>query len=474
MDIPGVDLPGAGDIVGGIGGFFGGLAADAGQLVVDYAVEFIFGLIAQAIAMVTSALAQSFNSASTSVDLVGGWFTSEGGATVTTMTSVIAGSLVLVFLLLSLIRSMAAGEFSAMWRAAFVDVPAAFLGTALTVLGASALLTMVDEASVALLGRDAEQLAAFAEVLADTERLSLAGLLGIVFGLLFIIGAVLVWVQLLVRAALIYIVIAFAPITWVTRAYPGTRNIASRGIQIAVALIFSKFAMAVAFRLGSEALGSYDPTSGEADLGAMLVGASMMLLTAFMPWLVFKALPLVDAATSHAAPQGAALGAAAVGGGLAVAGLRRLSGSATSTAASVGGSASGHEASGPTDSGGGGGGGDGSGSPPNGGASAAATASAGPGEQSASGDNGDQSRAGEPAPTGAQRRGSRSPAAQRESHTDGSSPDPIVVTAVGAAPNIGTVELDKGTASRGVSPGSEPRAAEQSGLFSRLKKRGEE
>ena len=36
MDIPGVDIPGPGDIIGGIGGFFGGLAADAGQAIVDY------------------------------------------------------------------------------------------------------------------------------------------------------------------------------------------------------------------------------------------------------------------------------------------------------------------------------------------------------------------------------------------------------------------------------------------------------
>ena len=35
---------------------------------------------------------------------------------------------------------------------------------------------------------------------------------------------------------LIYIVIAFAPILWVTRAYPGTRNISRRGIEIAMAL----------------------------------------------------------------------------------------------------------------------------------------------------------------------------------------------------------------------------------------------
>ena len=365
MDIPGIDIPGPGDVIGGIGGFFGGLAEDAGQAIVDYVLEFIFGLITQAVASITGALAQSFNGASTRVDLTGGWFTTEGGSSVTAMTSVIAGSLVLVFLFLSLIRAMFAGEFSTMWRAALVDVPIAFLATALTVVVASALLAMVDETSATLLGADGEQLAAFGDSLADMEQLSLAGLLGILFGLLFIIGAVLVWIQLLVRAAPIYIVIAFAPITWVTRAYPGTRGIAKRGAEIAIALIVSKFVMAVSFRLGAEAMASSGVATGEVDLSAMLVGSSIMLMTAFMPWMIFKVIPAVENTTSAAGPQSAAVGAAVVGGGLAFAGLKSLAGGGSG---GVGGRSSG---GGSSDSGSGGGSestGDGGGSSGGGGA----------------------------------------------------------------------------------------------------------
>ena len=330
--------------------------------------EFIFGLIAQAVASITGALAQAFNGASTRVDLTGGWFSSESGSTVTAMTSVIAGSLVLVFLFMSLIRAMLAGEYSTMWRAALVDVPTAFLATALTVVVASALLAMVDEASATLLGADGEQLAAFGDSLADVEQLSLAGLLGILFGLLFVVGAVLVWIQLLVRAVLIYIVIAFAPITWVTRAYPGTRGIARRGVEIAVALILSKFVMAISFRLGAEALASSSVPSGEADLSAMLVGSAIMLMTAFKPWMIFKIIPAVENATSAAGPQSAAIGAAVVGGGLAIAGVRKLAGGGGGSG-SAGGGASGSSGS----DGGrpGGGGAEGAGSSSGGGAGAA-------------------------------------------------------------------------------------------------------
>ena len=326
FDIPGIDIPGPGDILGGIGGFFGGLAADAGQAIIELVLTVIFGFIADAVAAIIGALAPAFNSTTLQVSLQSGWFVGEG-AEVTTITSLVAGSLVLVFLFMSLIRSLFAGEFSGMWRAALIDVPIAFMATALTVTVAAGLLAAVDEASVSLLGSDGEALVAFSDSLADAERIGAAGLLGILFGILFIIGAVLIWIQLLVRSALIYMVIAFAPITWVTRAYPGTRHIAKRGAEIGVALIVSKFAMAVSFRLGSAAMSASNADTGdEVNLSAMLIGASIMLMTAFMPWMVFKAVPFAEAATVGAGAERAAVGTAVVAGGLALAGISKLAG----------------------------------------------------------------------------------------------------------------------------------------------------
>ena len=452
MDIPGIDIPGPGDILGGIGGFFGGLAEDAGRAIVEYVLEFIYGLIAQAVASITGALARSFNGASTRVDLTGGWFSSEGGSTVTTMTSVIAGSLVLVFLFMSLIRAMFAGEFSTMWRAALVDVPIAFLATAVTVVVASALLAMVDEASATLLGADGEQLAAFGDSLADVEQLSLAGLLGILFGLLFIVGAVLVWIQLLVRAALIYIVIAFAPITWVTRAYPGTRGIARRGAEIAIALIVSKFVMAISFRLGAEALASADVPSGEADLSAMLVGSAIMLMTAFMPWMIFKVIPAVENATSAAGPQSAAVGAAVVGGGLAFAGIRGLTGGGGSgggggLGAQGGGrgpsGGSGSEGSAGAGSGSGGGGGS-----PGGGASGAAviagTASKAAGVATDAAEAAGTAAMDTTAKTSGSQtsNGTTTTTAQSSARGSGGSGSSFPATPVGGSPGVGVIEIE--------------------------------
>lgn len=459
MDIPGIDIPSPGDIIGGIGGFFGGLAEDAGRAIIELVLAVIFGFVADAVAAITAALAPTFNGDSTTVDLTGGWFNSEGGAEVTTLTSVVAGALVLVFLLLALVRALFAGEFSAMWRASLIDVPVAFLGTAVTVLVASALLEIVDLASVSLLGADGEQLSAFSEALADAERLNGAGLLGILFGLLFIIGAVLVWIQLLVRAALIYIVIAFAPILWVTRAYPGTRNISRRGIEIALSLIVSKFVMAVSFRLGAEALRGGAVTTHEVDLSAMLVGAAIMLLTAFMPFAVFKVIPIVESATAASGADKAAVGAAVVGAGAAVGATvvaAKLAGSGFSAAAGAvrgpGGGPSGGDGGSATVPGAGGGGSGGEGSSPGGagaqgpgGPTGGAGSSGSDGERGESGRSGSTGRSGEGAASEGR---SSSGGARVAAPSAPSGGDTLVVEQVGGHAGVGvmTVPTDEPTA----------------------------
>ena len=119
--------------------------------------------------------------------------------------------------------------------------------------------------------------------------------MGIIFGLLFIVGAILVWLQLLVRSALIYILVVMAPLGFATRAHPGTRHVARRTVEMGVALIVSKFGVAVAFGVGAAAVESGNPAEG-GDLSSMMTGVAVMLMAAFMPWVIWKAIPVVEGA----------------------------------------------------------------------------------------------------------------------------------------------------------------------------------
>ena len=324
MTMLAIDLNPFDDVLDGVGGVIGG-AADA---TIGLAARSLLGLIADSVASVTDALVSAMMS-TTSVDLSGGFFPA-----LTPIRQMVLGMflvLVVSLLFLSVLRSLAAGEPSAVVRAALVDTPATILMTTMSVSVAWVMVRVVDAASMAVIGDVGPSLGELSASLISVDVLTRAGLLGGLFGILYVIGAILVWTQLLVRAALIYVLIVLAPLGLATRAHPGTRQIARRTVELGVALIVSKFAVAVAFAVGAAAIGEGGMTPGDqgAELGQMVQGCTVVLMAAFMPWLIWKVFPLVEAAGAWAgverSPMKAAIGT--VSTGMAVGfGLSRLGG----------------------------------------------------------------------------------------------------------------------------------------------------
>ena len=288
-----IDLNPVDDIIDGVGGLIGGAAEAAGEAVIDLVVKFTFGLIADVVASVTGSIVSAMDS-TTAVGLNGGFFPA-----LTPICQTVPGmsvALVLALFLVSIIRSPAAGEPGAIIRSALVDVPSAMLLMVMSVAVAWILIRIVDEASLAVTGDVGAAMGEFTASLVVVEALTGAGLLGIIFGLLFVVGAILVWLQLLVRAALIYILIVLAPLGFATRAHPGTRQIARRTVEMGIALILSKFGVAVAFGVDATAIESSNGVvEGEGvDLTGMMAGVAVMLMAAFMPWVIWKVFPLVE------------------------------------------------------------------------------------------------------------------------------------------------------------------------------------
>ena len=143
-----------------------------------------------------------------------------------------AASLLAVFFLLTVIRSLVAGEPGGMIRAALVDLPFAVFATAATATVAGLLLAIVDGASSVVLGDVATSLGGFGAALGATDALTQSGLLGLVFAVLYLVGALLLWLELLVRSALIYVVVIFAPLAFSARVFPGTRQASRRVMEI--------------------------------------------------------------------------------------------------------------------------------------------------------------------------------------------------------------------------------------------------
>ena len=122
----------------------------------------------------------------TAVDLNGGFFPA-----LTPIRQTVLGmsmALVLALFLISIVRSLAAGEPGAIIRAALVDVPSAMLLMIMSVTVAWILIRIVDEASLAVTGDVGAAMGEFTASLVVVEALTGAGLLGIIFGLLFVAG----------------------------------------------------------------------------------------------------------------------------------------------------------------------------------------------------------------------------------------------------------------------------------------------
>ena len=293
-----MDLNPIDDLTGAISGVLGGAAKAAGDAVLASVIKLLFHLVASAVTAITTALIAAITD-TTTVDLQGGWFASGRQQRLVGLVLAMSVSLLLVFVLLTIVRSLIAGEPAQMVRAVLVDVPFAIFASVAVATVTGVLLAITDAASAAVLGDVSRSIGQFSTLLGTADALSSTGLLGLVFGVLFIAAAIVVWLQLLLRAALLYLVVTFAPLGFVARVYPGGRQIARRTIEIGVSLIVSKFAIALAFATGGAALvGGAPPSASTAtpDLRAMLVGAAIMLLAAFMPWLVWKILPVFESA----------------------------------------------------------------------------------------------------------------------------------------------------------------------------------
>ena len=112
--------------------------------------------------------------------------------------------------------------------------------------------------------------------------------------MLLVAVSVVLWLELLVRDAAIYVVVLMLPLVFATLVWPARRVWATRTAELLFALILSKFAVVAVLSLGGAALGSASFLGvGQMSLGLILVG-----LAATSPWVVMRLLPVTELASS--------------------------------------------------------------------------------------------------------------------------------------------------------------------------------
>jgi hypothetical protein len=112
-------------------------------------------------------------------------------------------------------------------------------------------------------------------------------------------AAVIVWISLLIRKALLLIAIVFAPIALAGSSWDHTRGWVSKWATFLIALIVSKVVLVVIFLLATAQVSA--PI--DADLQSVsepIAGVVLMLIAGFAPYLTYKAISFMGFDMYHA------------------------------------------------------------------------------------------------------------------------------------------------------------------------------
>lgn len=298
---PGALACGAVDLAGDALGVIGGVGSE----IADNVIEAFAGWVSSGLASLLETVGHAIFSG-TDVDLfasgeTGPWFIEQYDKMAAIGLAIFAP-----MLLLAVLHAVLTQSWGLLARA-LSNVPIATLGTAVALTVTQLLLAATDSAATFMASGVAADSRNFLDGVvgalahpAATLGTGGVSLFGVIFvGLFLAFVAFVVWLELLVREAAIFLTVLFLPLGFATHIWPPLSSWLRRLIEVIVALILSKLVIVSALALAGGALANQEGF-------AALVGATgMMLLAAFAPFALFKLIPIASlAATSSLEGQG--------------------------------------------------------------------------------------------------------------------------------------------------------------------------
>ena len=220
----------------------------------------------------------------------------------------IGATMVALCVVFALIRAVAAGSPGAVIRTVGHDLPIAIFSMVSLVVVAAAAVDLSDGLSDFIWAQTRDDAIDAFDSLGVTLMTGLPNMhfLGIVIALVLMAAMLFMWVTLFVREALIYLVVIYAVSFGLpSMIFPPLRDTAKKVLELLVALIIAKPVMVLALSVGVSALGGIGATGEPGDpvgdnlareLGTLVSGVITFGLAAFMPFLVWKLMPIVAAA----------------------------------------------------------------------------------------------------------------------------------------------------------------------------------
>jgi len=209
----------------------------------------------------------------------------------------IAVFVMLGFFMLQVIGGMIRREPAALPRAA-LGLAKSILGSFVALALLATALEITDQLCIGIVnaaGTNMDEMGSKVGVLAaglggiNLAAPGASAILTIFLAGLAIVGAMIVWISLLVRKALLLIAIVFAPVALAGSSWDHTKAWVSRWVTFVIAMILSKLVLVVIFLLATAQVSA--PI--DADLQSVsqpIAGVVLMLMAGFAPYLTYKAI----------------------------------------------------------------------------------------------------------------------------------------------------------------------------------------
>ena len=214
----------------------------------------------------------------------------------------IAVLLTLPFLFAAAVQALLRSDLALLLRAAFGYLPLAMLAVSIAAPVTMLLLAASDQLSAVVSSATGNASSHFISL----SVVSLGGLsdaagpfMAFFLCMFVVAGAVVLWIELLMREAAVYVIVLMLPLAFAGMVWPARRIWAIRAIELLVALVMSKFAIVAVLSLGGAALFSGTSAGGH-SVTAAVAGAVLLVMGVFTPWALLRLLPLAEVASSAA------------------------------------------------------------------------------------------------------------------------------------------------------------------------------
>jgi TrbL/VirB6 plasmid conjugal transfer protein len=311
------DLPGPGLVCDAVGGVAGNVAGAAG----DFVMRGVTVWVTNAAVWVTSKVGDLID-ATSGPNVQADWFVGQYRSMLG-----VAAVLALPMLLLAVIQALIRQDIWILLRSAFGYLPMAFVLAGAAIVGTDLLISITDDLSAMVtrsLGGGSDNLLesvgdAYSRAIQDDSE-GVVPLFGVFLGAIILaIGAFVLWLEMVIRDAAIYIGLFFVPLTFVAMIWPATGRYARRLVEFLIAVILAKFVIVAIIGLASAAITNASATAGTDDgqlFERMIAGSALLVLAAWSPFALLRLIPMMEIAAASVVTQRSSVGGAASSAGI--------------------------------------------------------------------------------------------------------------------------------------------------------------